>query len=408
MDMREKFRAIQHVDQDFADSMFQVSKVGFFRTTPDGWLLCANPTAMELLEKSLPDNNTDAGLDEEASLTRYPRQEIRKILAEKGEVIGFESNWRGKDGKINYVIEDAKALYNDEGDVIHYDCTIENITDRKRSEMMGVFLRKSLQTIHNINKLVAEGVSIDVLLQRVCDYLAEMFYYSVSILFFNERGEKRYFSSGLNDKNIINKMQQKRFKNCLEAAKKTDEVKICTPSSESRRDGYASYSDNDGVIMVCRLAFHDRFIGYLLASASMDIVEDQESRDLFKMFADEISLTFNRMETKKIILGKQKDNHIYLETANEALLMVDNKGIITYVNDKLVELLGYQKSELLGNSSELFVSLREINAHSNRNNAKERQRFIEEKNFLIKRVQSFGLLYPLRCCMMKRVDLPVC
>ena len=37
-----------------------------------------------------------------------------------------------------------------------------------------------------------------------------------------------------------------------------------------------------------------------------------------------------------------------VETANEGIMMADTSGIITFVNNKMIEMLGYSKDELLG------------------------------------------------------------
>ncbi|MGE5395299.1 MAG: PAS domain S-box protein, partial [Candidatus Saccharibacteria bacterium] len=53
---------------------------------------------------------------------------------------GLESEWRTKDGIPVFVSENARAFYNDRGEILYYEGTIEDITERK---MMERHLRES-------------------------------------------------------------------------------------------------------------------------------------------------------------------------------------------------------------------------------------------------------------------------
>ncbi len=56
-----------------------------------------------------------------------------------------------------------------------------------------------------------------------------------------------------------------------------------------------------------------------------------------------------------------------VETMNESLTILDDKGRLTYVNDKFCRMLGYSRSELLGRPIAEFFALQ----HDNRTAAEQ-------------------------------------
>jgi PAS domain S-box-containing protein len=60
------------------------------------------------------------------------RSEFRNIIDTHGSVTGFESVWKAKDGRLVHISENAKATYDNNGNILYYEGTIEDITERKR------------------------------------------------------------------------------------------------------------------------------------------------------------------------------------------------------------------------------------------------------------------------------------
>ncbi len=114
-------------------SLFDSVPVGLFRTTPDGTILDVNPSLMHML-----------GFDEMKPLLErkassfYVDPKARKqweIAVSKEEVVtGVQSKFRRVDGEIIWVELTARAIRNKDGDVEYYEGTLEDITERKRSE----------------------------------------------------------------------------------------------------------------------------------------------------------------------------------------------------------------------------------------------------------------------------------
>ena len=121
-------------------NIFESAVIGIYRTTPDGKILMANPTLIRLLGFSSFEELAKRNLKEEGFETNFLMEDFRKRIDENGSLTGYESVWKTADGKLVNVSENAKAFYNSEGEVIYYEGTIEDITERKRVE---VALRES-------------------------------------------------------------------------------------------------------------------------------------------------------------------------------------------------------------------------------------------------------------------------
>ena len=62
------------------------------------------------------------------------RAEFNRLMRQQGFVEGFEAEMRRKDGSINWVSLSTRAVHDEEGNVIYFEGTLQDITERKRLE----------------------------------------------------------------------------------------------------------------------------------------------------------------------------------------------------------------------------------------------------------------------------------
>ena len=115
-------------------TLFENAPVGIYRTTPDGQIESANPALLKMLGCSSFDELTDWNLEASSVGPTYPRGEFRRRIERDGMVVGMEAAWRRQDGRIIHVRENATAVLGDDGKVVYYDGTVEDITERKRAD----------------------------------------------------------------------------------------------------------------------------------------------------------------------------------------------------------------------------------------------------------------------------------
>jgi PAS domain S-box-containing protein len=115
-------------------SLFENATIGLYRTTPDGRIVLANPTLIRMLGYESFAEIAKRNLEMEGFEPTYPRSQFRASLEREGEIIGLESSWIKRDGSDILVRESARAMRGDDGRVLYYEGTVEDITERKRAE----------------------------------------------------------------------------------------------------------------------------------------------------------------------------------------------------------------------------------------------------------------------------------
>ncbi len=141
---RERVESALRTAEEKYRGIFENSVEGIFQSTADGHYLVANPTlarmygftSVEELEASVTDIGTRLYVDPQR------RVEFQQRIAQEGTVRGFESQVYRKDGSIIWISEHARAAYDAAGALRYYEGTVEDITERKRSEA-------ELEKLHN-------------------------------------------------------------------------------------------------------------------------------------------------------------------------------------------------------------------------------------------------------------------
>ena len=115
-------------------TLFENATVGFYRTTPDGRILLANPALVRMLEYPSLEALTSRNLEKDGCLVNPSRKLFRRQLEEKKELIDFEAEWKKYDGSPIAVRESARAIFGPDGKVLYYDGVVEDVTRRKEAE----------------------------------------------------------------------------------------------------------------------------------------------------------------------------------------------------------------------------------------------------------------------------------
>ena len=142
-------------------SLFENSTIGLYRTTPDGRILLANPTLIRMLGyESLGDLN-QRNLEEEGFEASYPRGTFKERIEKEGEIRGLESAWKRRDGTTIFVRESARAIRDAAGNVLYYEGTVEDVTERRRAEdALMASLREKEVLLREIHHRVKNNMQI--------------------------------------------------------------------------------------------------------------------------------------------------------------------------------------------------------------------------------------------------------
>jgi len=112
-------------------SLFDNAIEGIFRSTPDGRYLDANPALARIYGFETPAELIETLQDIRCQLYVDPtrREEFMRIVKARGSISGFESQVYRKNGDVIWISENARAVA-DAGVVLHYEGTVEDITER--------------------------------------------------------------------------------------------------------------------------------------------------------------------------------------------------------------------------------------------------------------------------------------
>ncbi|WP_054469936.1 EAL domain-containing protein [Planktothricoides sp. SR001] len=118
-------------------SIFENAVEGIFQTTADGRYLTVNPMLATIYGYDSPGEMMANLTDIEHQLYVNPqrRNEFRHLLEKQDAVWAFESEIYRKDGQIIWISECARKIRNAAGEIIGYEGTVVDITQRKQAEI---------------------------------------------------------------------------------------------------------------------------------------------------------------------------------------------------------------------------------------------------------------------------------
>ena len=139
--------------------IFENAVEGIFQTTPDGTYLSVNPALARMYGYASPEELMGTVRDIGAGVYADPqrREEFKRIIAERGVVERFDYQVRRRDGSLIWISENARAVRDSTGEICCYEGTVEDITERKRTELEQQVTTKiihSMSATHNLDDLL--------------------------------------------------------------------------------------------------------------------------------------------------------------------------------------------------------------------------------------------------------------
>jgi PAS domain S-box-containing protein len=134
--MRDRAKLALGLAETKYRSIFENAADGIFQTTPDEQFISANPALARIYRFSSSDaliENLSYHISDRLYVIPSRRQEFASLLHEFGSVVDFESQVYRQDGQTIWISENARAVYGIDGQVLQYEGTVKDISDRKRA-----------------------------------------------------------------------------------------------------------------------------------------------------------------------------------------------------------------------------------------------------------------------------------
>ena len=172
-DITERGRAeeAQHRAEEKYRRLFEGAVEGFFESTPEGRFVTLNPAMARIAGYSSAAEMIREIQDIGKQLYVDPvtRDDLRRGLEEKGIIEGFECPMLRKDGSMIWISMNVRAIRDSTGKIVSHDGTAEDITERKRSELIRQVTTEIIHAVSVTDNLDALLRLIHASLGKVLD-----------------------------------------------------------------------------------------------------------------------------------------------------------------------------------------------------------------------------------------------
>lgn len=127
---KEAEHALKESEEKYRQ-LFENIPIGIYRATVEGKILMANPAMVKMLGYQSFEEFSQASEKRTGFSLAYPQKQFKYLLQKQGELKGVEIACRRNDNSLIYIQENSRAVRDDDGSVLYYEGTVEDITERK-------------------------------------------------------------------------------------------------------------------------------------------------------------------------------------------------------------------------------------------------------------------------------------
>ncbi|MEB3341123.1 adenylate/guanylate cyclase domain-containing protein [Okeania sp.] len=145
---RKRMEAALREAEEKYRTIFENAIEGIFQATSDGYLISANPALARIYGYSSPEEVIANFVSLQHKLYGPPeyRQQFMQKLQEEGAVVNYESQIYRQDGTRMWISENARAVYDRDHQLIRYEGTVEDITERKEAQEALQIVNQQLES----------------------------------------------------------------------------------------------------------------------------------------------------------------------------------------------------------------------------------------------------------------------
>lgn len=111
--------------------IYENAAIGIYQIDKGGNLILANPAFLKMIGVNTFNDIKGKALIRKGFASIESRARYKSILDEKGIIIDYEDKWKRTDGKEIYVLESARAIHDENNELIFYEGVVLDITELK-------------------------------------------------------------------------------------------------------------------------------------------------------------------------------------------------------------------------------------------------------------------------------------
>jgi PAS domain S-box-containing protein len=112
------------------EQLYENLNIGLYKINPAGELIYANSAFANILDFKNVDEIYNKSLTDILRDLKYPRKEFLRLLKKKKSITGFETQLTLPNGKIRYLRESAKLIFNKDKKILGIEGSVEDISDK--------------------------------------------------------------------------------------------------------------------------------------------------------------------------------------------------------------------------------------------------------------------------------------
>ena len=144
-------------DENLYRSLFENVHDGIYRSTAEGTILTANPALVKMLGYDSEEELKKLNIGSDIYVKPDERKSNIEAINASGRLKDVELVLKRKDGKLITVLENSHSVSDRKGDILYFEGTLVDITERKKAEEA---LRESENRYHTLIETLQDGISL--------------------------------------------------------------------------------------------------------------------------------------------------------------------------------------------------------------------------------------------------------
>ncbi|MCS7186101.1 MAG: GAF domain-containing protein [Armatimonadota bacterium] len=173
-------------------SLFENAVVGIYRSTPEGRFLMANETLARINGYDSVEELMNLDIPTQIYLNPEDRARFKKLMVEQGFVSDYRYPIKRKDGSIGWVTKWARAVRDEDGEVIYYEGFVLDITEQ-------VQLEQRLRALQTTARSLVMRLDIESVIQIAVNEMSSLFPDSAVLVFRYQEETDSFTLEGANE-----------------------------------------------------------------------------------------------------------------------------------------------------------------------------------------------------------------